>query len=241
MKDWQRAIREVEAELARIDDEDQIDVEMTLANILRVQQDLEHSESRYRLFIEESTMGIWHASMLEPASIHLPTHKQVDAILRHAVIDDCNDAMARDYGFDQGSELRGKHVVLLMGDTEHTREYLSFFINNRYRLKNAETLEHDRQGNPKVFMNTLIGRIVNEHLVGGWGVQRDVSKHRFAPQFPDIERDVKSLLDQLNQIAICAASSPNVLHPIREAVRSLNRILENAGEVRDACDVPTRR
>ncbi len=241
MKDWQRAIREVEAELARIDNEDQIDVEMTLANILRVQQDLAHSESRYRLFIEESTMGIWHVSMRVPASIRLSTREQVDAILQHAIIDDCNDAMARDYGFSQGSELRGTPVLSLMGDTEHTREYLTFFINNRYRLKNAETLEHDRRGNPKVFMNTLIGRIVNEHLVGGWGVQRDVSKHRFAPQFPDIERDVRSLLDQLNQIALCASASPNVLLPIRDAVRSLNRILENAGEVRDACDVPKRR
>jgi formate hydrogenlyase transcriptional activator len=55
---------------------------------------------------------------------------------------------------------------------ELTRE----FIRSGFRVLDRESREVDIQGNPKVFLNSMIGMVEKGMLVGTWGIQRDVTE-----------------------------------------------------------------
>lgn len=52
------------------------------------------------------------------------------------------------------------------------------FVEKNYRVVDAETTEADEHGRVRHFLNNAIGIIENEHIVGMWGTQRDVTERK---------------------------------------------------------------
>ncbi len=50
------------------------------------------------------------------------------------------------------------------------------FIRSGFRLLEHESHEVDRYGNPKVFLNSMIGTVESGMLVRVWGIQRDITE-----------------------------------------------------------------
>ena len=65
----------------------------------RLSAALRHSEERYRAFFAHSAEGIWLAELDEPLDVTLPPDAQVDHFFRCSYLAECNDAMARMYGY----------------------------------------------------------------------------------------------------------------------------------------------
>jgi PAS domain S-box-containing protein len=63
---------------------------------------LRRSEENYRLFVSQSSEGIFREELDTPASIELPEDELVDRILYDAHIAECNDALAAMYGLTRG-------------------------------------------------------------------------------------------------------------------------------------------
>jgi signal transduction histidine kinase len=61
---------------------------------------------------------------------------------------------------------------------ELTREY----IRAGYRVVDRESHEMDPQGNPRVFLNSMIGVVENGMLIRTWGIQRDITARRQAEE-----------------------------------------------------------
>jgi PAS domain S-box-containing protein len=61
---------------------------------------------------------------------------------------------------------------------ELTRDYICA----GYRVVDRESHEMDPQGNPRVFLNSMIGIVENGMLVRTWGIQRDITDRRRAEQ-----------------------------------------------------------
>ena len=156
----------------------------TVAAALTARTDaLRHSDERYRSFIRQSSEGIWRCELDEPVSIALSEDEQVAAFYRTAYFAECNEAMARMYGFDSPQELAGLRLgALLPPDDPANQEYLRAFIRSEYRLTDAESHELDRDGRPKYFLNNLIGVIEGGSLIRAWGTQRDVTDRRAAEE-----------------------------------------------------------
>ncbi|MGH3089808.1 MAG: PAS domain S-box protein [Rubrobacteraceae bacterium] len=149
----------------------------------RAREDLRKSEERYRTFIAQSTEGIWRAELEEPLDVALSEEDQLEHLYKHLVFAECNDAMARMYGFERAEELLGLRLAdLIPPDIPENIEYLKRGVRSGYRITDAESHELDRWGNPKFFLNNFVGIIEGGRLVRVWGTQRDITESKRAQE-----------------------------------------------------------
>ncbi|HET8712061.1 MAG TPA: PAS domain S-box protein [Gemmatimonadales bacterium] len=141
--------------------------------------DRRRAEERYRSFIAQSSEGVSRLEIDPPVPISLSEDEQIDQLYRCARIAECNDAMAKMYGYREARELVGTALSELHnGEDPTNREQIRAFIRSGYRLADSETRERDKDGKPRVFLNNVVGFIENGKLVRVWGTQRDVTDQR---------------------------------------------------------------
>jgi PAS domain-containing protein len=70
---------------------------------------------RYRNFIEHSFEGVWLLAFDEPIPLDLPPEEQVRRIHYTGYIAECNDALARMYGYRRRDDLLGRRLLSLYG------------------------------------------------------------------------------------------------------------------------------
>jgi len=147
----------------------------------RIQAALKASEERYRSFIEQTAEGICRMELDQPLEPGLSEDAQIDYFYAHAWLAECNDAMARMYGYQQAAELVGARLEdLLPRSDPHNVEYLRAFVRSGYRLTDAESHERGRDGEERYFLNNLTGIVEDGRLLRAWGSQCDVTAHRLA-------------------------------------------------------------
>jgi PAS domain S-box-containing protein len=160
-----------------------------------LEEELRRSEERYQTFIDQSTEGIWRFELEVPMPTDLPEGEQLEHFYRHAYLAECNDAMARMYGFESTSGLVGARVGdLLPRSVPGNGEFLRAAVDAGYRIKDGETRELDRNGNERVILNNLGGIVEDGLLVRVWGTQRDVTEQKEAEEqltrlasFPELD------------------------------------------------------
>jgi two-component system cell cycle sensor histidine kinase/response regulator CckA len=147
----------------------------------RAEAALRQSEERYRAFIEQTAEGVWRFELEKPVPVTLPEDEQIDCFYQHAYLAECNDVVARMYGFEKAAQLIGTGLADMMPRSDpQNLEYLRAFIRSGYRLTDAESHEYDREGNERFFLNNLIGITSDGHLLRAWGSQRDITASRKA-------------------------------------------------------------
>src|SRR5215203_4609867 len=141
------------------------------------------SEERYRSFIEHSTEGIWRFELEEPVPINLAPNEQIERFYRHCYLAECNNVMARMYGYSRAEEIVGARLDdLLSSSIPENIQYLRDIVLSGYQLTDAESQEVDRYGRTKYFLNDLTGIVENECLLRVWGTQRDITERKQAEE-----------------------------------------------------------
>ena len=141
--------------------------------------DRRRAEERYRSFIAQSSEGVSRLEIDPPVPITLSEEEQIDRLYAGARIAECNDAMARMYGYREARDLVGTRLADLHNVTDPAnREQIRAFLRAGYRVSDSETREHDREGRVRVFLNNVVGFIEDGHLVRVWGTQRDLTDQR---------------------------------------------------------------
>lgn len=143
-----------------------------------IEKALRASEERYQAFISQSTEAIWRFELDEPISTRLGAEEIIDLLYQRAYLGECNDAVARMYGYERAADLRGARMADTLPDTGENRAYLYAFVESGYRLSDAESEEVDRFGGTHYFSNNLIGIVENGMLLRAWGTQRDITLRR---------------------------------------------------------------
>ncbi|MFM9908851.1 MAG: PAS domain S-box protein [Chitinophagaceae bacterium] len=145
------------------------------------QELLRESEERYRVFIQQSTEAIWRGELTEPINISDPVEIQINQFYKNAYLAECNDQMARLYGFENAKDLYGTRFGNFVDiSDEFSKQIAREFISNGYRLFRAPSSQVDRNGNIKYYLNNLVGIIENEKVVRVWGSQTDITEQRKA-------------------------------------------------------------
>jgi PAS domain S-box-containing protein len=140
---------------------------------------LKESDDRYRAFIANSSEAIWRFEIEQPIPVALPLDEQIEMLYKHGYLAECNDAMARMYGYDTADQIVGARVGDLMPRSEPQNiAYLHALRRNDYRLTDFETHEVDRYGNTKYFLNNLTAVQENGMVVRGWGTHRDITEQK---------------------------------------------------------------
>jgi PAS domain S-box-containing protein len=143
----------------------------------RADEALRRREEDYRRFVAQSSEGIFRQELDAPLPVTLPEDELIHHILYDSYMAECNDAMAKMYGFTSSHEMVGRRLTDFLiadnsGNVEMTRDY----IRSGFRILERETEEVDSHGQPKVFRNSLIGMLEDGKLVRTWGIQRDVTE-----------------------------------------------------------------
>jgi PAS domain S-box-containing protein len=145
----------------------------------KVETALRQNEDRYRAFITNSSEGIFRFTVDDGIPVNLPADEQIALALRNGYIAECNDAMAKMYGYDRAEELTGEKLVTLIDTSDPSKlEYIRKFISNGYHVADFETGEHDRAGNTRWFAHTMTGVIRDGRVANLWGVQRDITDRK---------------------------------------------------------------
>jgi PAS domain S-box-containing protein len=142
---------------------------------------LRTSEERYRSFVANSSEGIWRFEAEQPIDTALPVDEQITLCYKYGYLAECNDAMARTYGYRQAEEIVGKRLgdLLLATDPVNIASARAF-IGNHYRLTDVESVEVDRDGCPQYFLNNVIGIVEHGFLRRAWGIQQDITARKRA-------------------------------------------------------------
>lgn len=180
-------------------------------------QNLQRSEERYRAFVQQSSEGIWRFEIAYPLAIAASEDEQIQHFYQHAYLAECNQVVAAMYGVASPEDLIGNKLAdFLVPSDPRNLDYLRAFIQADYRLTDAESYETDQQGNPKIFVNNLIGIVEDGKLVRAWGTQRDITDRKRA----ELNSEFLTQLDQrLRQLS----SAPAM---VQEALCSLGCYLD---------------
>jgi len=142
----------------------------------RAEEALRRSEENYRLFVAQSSEGIFRTEHNPPIPVDLPWEKQVELGMQGGYIAECNDAMAQLYGFNAAREMVGRPLASFTDKTSSVvAAFLEKFIHSEYRLTDRETQGRYPGGRIRTVRTSMIGIVENGCVVRTWGIQRDVT------------------------------------------------------------------
>ena len=168
----------------------------------QAEEALRQSEENYRMFVAQVSEGIFRQEMDAPVPTNLPEDELAYHILHDCYMAECNDAQAAMYGLKSGQEFVGKRLTeVLPPDDPHNIELTREYIRSGFRIIDRESHEIDIHGNPKVFLNSMIGVVENGMLLRTWGIQRDITeKVRLEEERKLAEEALRQNVTQLQQV-----------------------------------------
>jgi len=137
---------------------------------------------RYRAF-EKSAEGLWMFESAEPVSVTDSPDTIIEYWKKKSYLVECNDNLARMYGFSKAEELIGVSLDQMMDFSDSQKvDNLKQFIRNDFQTTTVETKEFDRNGKAKYFLNQMTGIVENGKVKRVWGTQQDITEQRQAEQ-----------------------------------------------------------
>lgn len=164
---------------------------------------LEEFQAERRRVIEDlAAEGVWCFLIDPPIDTSWPATQQVSALIEHARVVACNDAMARMHGYRRGDELLGTRLSDILVSTDaRNLTLLETFVSSGYRLGQVETHEINRQGESVWFLNSMVGILEAKCLLRVWGTQLDVTAtKRLHEDAIARAHKLKQVLDHLDQV-----------------------------------------
>ena len=164
----------------------------------KIAKEIEESEQRYKMFVQQSTEGIWRIELNKPIPVDMPVEQKISHCLEHAYLAECNDTFACMYGFEDAASMSGIPLIKIMPpDNPVNIGYLRRFFSNNFKVTDEISYEYNRAGNRQTFTNNMIGIVENGYIKRAWGTQREITKQKKAEEMLlASEEQYRSLFDE---------------------------------------------
>jgi len=173
----------------------------------------------YRSFIAISSEGIWRFEIEQPIPVTLPVDDQIELLYQFAYLAECNNAMARMYGYDSADQILGARLGdLLPGSEQKNIDYLRALHASGYSLNDVESSELDRYGNAKVILNNLSAIVENGMIVRAWGTQRDITAQKRAEEALRASEERYRLLTEHSPDGVVVTAADGTIHLVNPSV-----------------------
>ena len=144
---------------------------------------LQKSEERYRVFLAQSSEGIWRCELERPMEITASEDEQIEHFYQYCYLAECNELLAQMFGYSCVPEMLGARFSNFLPKAIPANvQFLRAFVSSGYRLVDAELCEFDRSGNIRYYLNNLIGIVEDGFLVRVWGIQHDITARKQAEE-----------------------------------------------------------
>jgi PAS domain S-box-containing protein len=174
----------------------------------RAEAALRESEERYRRFVQLSAEGVWRFDAKPPVPTCLCEEEQARQMLERGNLAECNDAYARQHGYERASDMIGKRLRDIMyGTPEQQLAIIRLFIRSHYRIIDLETVGTDREGKPRSYLNNVVGIVENDKVLWGWGTQRDITERKKAEAALRLKTENMQRLLDLAPLSMVVADS----------------------------------
>ncbi|MBE9139790.1 PAS domain-containing protein [Nodosilinea sp. LEGE 07088] len=194
-------LREAQQALLQAEQERSQELERLNGELQKAIARLTESEERYRTLFEISSEGIYRFEFDQPISLTLPENEQIRLVLRHAYHAEGNQTLAAMYGFESPEAMVGLRMLdeMHIEGSEQNLAFISAWVKNKHQIRNYESEEHDRHGDPRYFLNNVTSIIRDGYVYGGWASQLDITELRLAQQaLLRAEQERSQELERLN-------------------------------------------
>jgi two-component system cell cycle sensor histidine kinase/response regulator CckA len=134
---------------------------------------------RLRTFLRLTDEGIWCFEFDPPVPLSTQIDQALELAMERGHLVECNDALARMYGYARADDLIGLPVRDFIAVlSPQNVAYLHEFWRRGLRLHDGESHEVDREGRSKFFLNNLMAVVTNGCMTQVWGTQRDITERK---------------------------------------------------------------
>jgi signal transduction histidine kinase/PAS domain-containing protein len=193
---------------------------------------LSESEGRYRTLFEISSEGIYRFEFDQPIPINLPIDEQVALVYDRLFMAEGNKTYQEMYGFEDAEEFNGVWLRdVHIQDSEQNQAFMYATASNGHQIRNYESEEVDRYGNPHYFINNVSTIIRDGEAIGGWASQLDITQLRVAQQSllaaeqqrgAELAKTNQALKNSLDRLAADPDLNGFLGHVILEIIQQLN-------------------
>ena len=165
---------------------------------------LSESEQRYRAFVSLNCDGMWRIEFEQPVSTEGTEEQQLEEIYRYGYLAECNDALARQFGFEKAGQLTGWRLNDLAPlSNPSVREANLYAIRSKHAFTTVETAPVNRDGTRRHILRSQWGIVENGMLLRVWGTARDITNLKNIERELDAsERQMADLLESLNLLVV---------------------------------------
>jgi PAS domain S-box-containing protein len=178
----------------------------SVSELERKQQEehLRRSEERYRAFVELNPNGMWRIEFEQPISTALPEQEQLARIYLDGYVAECNDALARQLGFEKAVQVIGRRVSdLIPLSNPSVRDATLHAIRSGYRFTTVETTPVSLDGRRRYMLRSQWGIVEDGMLQRMWGNNRDITDLKLSEMALDASQQrISDLLENLQLMVV---------------------------------------
>ena len=183
----------------------------------------------YRLNFLQSEKGVWLAQFDKPMPINIPIEQQVEHLMKHAYLSDCNITFVKMYGYEDPKEMIGVRFPQLFDNADASNlENLHTFFKTDCMVIQKETCEIGKNGVRKYFLNDVVGVIEDNQLVRVWGTQKDItadkSQREILKQLSPAQLKILKMTVEgktMKEIAADVDVSPKTVESLRNQLKAI--------------------